>query len=197
MFWDEVYSDTDYVYGKQPNDFLKDNVSKLKGGSVLCLAEGEGRNAVFLAQQGFSVTSVDSSMVGIEKTCALADEFDVAVNAIHADLADFDFGEEEWDSIVSIFCHLPPQLRKNVHKKVIEGLRDGGVFLLEAYTPKQLHYGTGGPPSAELMVELAMLVQEVDGLELRHQQELEREVIEGYKHNGMASVVQLIGIRAK
>ena len=194
MMWDDIYSDTDYVYGKQPNDFLKANVSELKKGRVLCLAEGEGRNAVFLARHGFSVTAVDSSLVGVNKTRALAEENNVDVDAVHSDLADFDIGHEQWDSIVSIFCHLPPALRKSVHESVAEGLCRGGVFLLEAYTPKQLEYGTGGPPSAELMFTLDMVRQELPGLELVHQQELEREVIEGYKHNGLASVVQVIAM---
>ena len=194
--WDEIYSADEYVYGKTPNDFLKDNLLMLKKGKVLCLAEGEGRNAAFLAGRGFSVTAVDSSAVGLEKTKALAEEFDVEVTTIHTDLAEFQINPGEWDSIISIFCHLPPSLRIKVHKNVVSGLSEGGTFLLEGYTPEQLEYGTGGPPSAELMFTLDMLQQELHGLDYIHQQEMVREVIEGSKHCGLASVVQVIGINS-
>jgi SAM-dependent methyltransferase len=195
LMWDEIYSDDEYVYGKTPNDFLEQNVEILKPGKVLCIADGEGRNSVYLAKQGFDVTSVDSSRVGLEKAARLADAEGVSVDFLHCDLADFNFNAAEWDSIVSIFCHLPPQLRRKTHAGVVQGLVKDGIFLLEAYTPEQIHYGTGGPPTTELMVSLEMLGQELDELETIHQQEIARDVVEGSKHNGTASVVQLIARR--
>ena len=195
MMWDDIYSADEYVYGKAPNDFLKENTGVLKPGNVLCIAEGEGRNSVFLAKQGFSVTAVDSSRVGLEKTEALAEENGVTVETIHCDLADFVFTPGIWDNIVSIFCHLPPTLRHKVHQGAVQGLVKGGCLLLEAYTPDQVNYGTGGPPTADLMVTLEMLENELKGLEFLHAKELVREVIEGTKHHGTASVVQFIGKR--
>lgn len=194
--WDEVYAVDEYVYGKNPNDFLKDNIDRLKEGNVLCLAEGEGRNAVYLARQGFDVTAVDSSLVGLGKTRALARENGVEVNVFHSDLAEFRINPGVWDNIISIFCHLPPILRRKVHQSAAQGLREGGVMLLEAYTPKQLDFATGGPPSAEMMYTLETLKQDLQGLEFIHQQELVREVVEGTKHHGTASVVQVIATRS-
>ena len=190
--WDKKYSTDEYVYGKEPNEFLREMSGRLKKGRVLCLAEGEGRNAVWLARQGFSVTAVDASKVGLAKAARLADEFDVTIETVTADLAEYTIEDGAWDSIISIFCHLHPDLRTPLHRAVVAGLRQGGTFLLEAYTPKQLEYQTGGPPSAEYMMELATLEDELDGLEFIHGKELVRDVVEGNKHTGQGSVVQVL-----
>jgi SAM-dependent methyltransferase len=191
--WDERYSSEQFAYGKEPNDFLREVVDRLPVGRTLCLAEGEGRNAVFLATRGHDVTAVDMSLVGLEKANRLAEERDVTIETVHADLADFSIIPEDWDVIVSIFAHLPPALRRQVHQEVVAGLRPGGIFLLEAYTPEQLRYGTGGPPVEEMMMTLRNLEQELDGLEWLHAKELVREVHEGEFHHGDGAVVQLIG----
>ena len=102
-------------------------------------------------------------------------------------------GETHWDGIISIFCPLQPYLRKQVHEKVVRGLKQDGVFLLEAYTPEQLNYGTGGGNSAELMQSKRWLSSELKGLSFQHLLGLERQVIEGIYHTGMAAVVQAIG----
>ena len=130
--WDERYSAEEYAYGTNPNNFLEANVSSIPKGKVLSLAEGEGRNAVFLAKQGYSVTAVDSSLVGLNKARKLAEENGVIVEFIHTDLAEYDLGENKWDGIVSIFCPLPSSIRKQLHKKVEAALKRDGVFLLEA-----------------------------------------------------------------
>jgi SAM-dependent methyltransferase len=194
--WDEVYSVGQYVYGRTPNGFLSERTNQLRRGSVLCLAEGEGRNAVYLAMHGFTVTAVDSSLVGLRKAEKLAKDNGVEIRVVHADLADFEIGMHAWDSIVSIFCHLPPELRQHVHRGVVAGLKEGGTFLLEAYTPKQLEYGTGGPPSAAYMMNLADLKVELRGLSIMHGVEVIRDVIEGTKHTGTASVVQILAEKA-
>lgn len=190
--WDERYDTDEYVYGIHPNDFLKDNVKAIPKGRVLSLAEGEGRNAVFLAKQGYAVTAVDASKVGLAKAKRLAKKNKVEIECIHADLADFDLGEDQWDGIISIFCPLPPAVRKSLYKNVIRGLKPNGVFLLEAYTPEQLHYGTGGGSSVELMQTKQTLINELPGLSFQHLLEVEREVTEGIYHTGLASVVQAI-----
>jgi SAM-dependent methyltransferase len=193
--WDERYSSEEYVYGKEPNEFLVAMKSHIPKGRVLCIGEGEGRNAVYLAQQGYEVTGVDASSVGLAKAQRLAKERDVDVSIVVKDLAHFDFGNNAWDGIVSIFCHLPPDIRAAVHAKAVDSLRPNGVFLLEAYTPKQLQFKTGGPPTAELMLDLETAKKELAGLEFIHAEELERDVHEGQFHNGRAAVVQLIGVK--
>ncbi|MEP6636066.1 MAG: class I SAM-dependent methyltransferase, partial [Acidobacteriota bacterium] len=161
-------------------------------GNVLSLAEGEGRNAIFLAKQGYSVTAVDVSVIGLNKARKLAEKSGVVVEFIHADLADYDFGENKWDGIVSIFCPLPSSLRKQLYKKVEAGLKRNGVFLLEAYTPDQLKHGTGGGNSADVMQTKESLSLELAGLNFRQLVELERDVMEGIYHTGIGAVVQAI-----
>jgi SAM-dependent methyltransferase len=193
--WDERYSSEEYAYGTAPNEFLAAKVGCIPKGKVLSLAEGEGRNAVFLAKQGYAVTAVDGSVVGLNKAGKLAEENDVLVEFIHADLADYDLGENKWDGIVSIFFPLPSSLRKEMYKKVIAGLKRGGIFLLEAYTPDQLRHGTGGGNSVDVMQSEASLRHELAGLKFKHLVELERDVIEGVYHTGTGSVVQAIATK--
>lgn len=193
--WDERYSAEDYAYGTEPNTFLNANFARLPMGRVLSLAEGEGRNAVFLAQQGYEVTGVDGSQVGLAKAKALADSRGVAAHWVHADLADYDLGDNAWDGIVSIFCPLPPAIRQALYRKVLAALKPGGVFLLEAYTPAQIQHGTGGGKSVELMQTAASLRAELPGLEFVHLVELERDVVEGVFHTGLGAVVQAIGVK--
>ncbi|MCW8854365.1 MAG: class I SAM-dependent methyltransferase [Gammaproteobacteria bacterium] len=190
--WDERYSADEYAYGKQPNDFLVESINKIPAGKVLCLADGEGRNSVYLAEQGFEVTSVDSSAPGMQKADQLASERGVEINTVVSDLSNFDIKAESWDAVISIFCHLPPQLRKTVHKKVVSGLKTGGVLILEAYTPEQLMLGTGGPTMVEMTMTLNSLKTELNGLNFIYAIEKNRQVIEGIYHTGNGAVVQLI-----
>lgn len=190
--WDERYTSDEYVYGTEPNEFLRAAVANVRRVGALCLGEGEGRNAVFLAQQGFEVLAVDSSAVGLQKAGRLATDRGVHIETLVADLADYTIEPDAWDLIVSIFCHVPPAIRRRLHAEVVTGLRPGGVFILEAYTPAQLEWGTGGPPTAELMMTRDALVEELDGLEFEEAVERERDVIEGQFHTGRGAVVQIL-----
>jgi len=193
--WDQRYDTTEYVYGTEPNDFLASNVSELTPGRTLCIAEGEGRNAVFLAEHGHEVVAVDASAVGLEKAGRLASERGVKVTTIVADLAFFDIEPDSWDTVVSIFAHLPLEIRRPLHKKIVQGLRTGGKLVLEAYTPEQIKLGTGGPPVVEMTMSLDALQEELDGLVFKHAVELERTVVEGQFHTGMGAVVQVIAVK--
>lgn len=191
--WDERYSGKDYAYGTAPNDFLREMVSALPSGRVLCLADGEGRNGVFLAEQGFAVTSVDQSASGMRKARELAASRGVAIETVVADLSEWEMGEGRWDAIVSIFAHMPPAVRGPLHRRVVRALRPGGVFLLEAYTPDQLNTtGTGGPAQAAMMMTLPGLKSELEGLDVLTGVELRRSVDEGKFHSGEGAVVRFL-----
>ena len=195
--WDERFSEPGFAYGTEPNDFLRENFERMSKGQVLCLAEGEGRNAVFLAENGFDVTAVDGSKVGLEKAVKLASSRGVTIKTIHADLADFEIEPNAWNAIVSLWVHLPPILRSAVHKKVVAGLKPGGTFLLEAYTPKQVEFGTGGPrrEQIERTMTLAALREELKPLRLEIARETTREIYEGKYHNGLSAVVQILAFK--
>ncbi len=190
--WDERYAAEHYIYGTKPNKFLAQNFTEIPKGKVLCLADGEGRNSVFLARQGYNVTAVDASATGIEKARKLAQDNKVNVDYIHADLAHYKLAAEQWEGIVSIFCHIPADIRIPLHQNIITALKPQGILLLEAYTPEQLKHGTGGPPTAELTMTADILKQELKGLEFNLLQELERDIVEGSHHTGLGAVVQAI-----
>jgi SAM-dependent methyltransferase len=190
--WDERYGGDEFFYGTEPNDFLRAEVARLPHGDVLCIGDGEGRNGVWLAEQGYLVTSVDQSAVGLEKAQALAKQRGVKLTTVAADLATFDLGTARWHAVVSIFCHLPSVLRRDVYSRVVRALRPGGVVMIESYTPAQLGRGTGGPPVADMLVDLATLRADFAALEVLHGIERERDVLEGKGHRGLSAVVQFV-----
>lgn len=196
MDWDALFSEPGYTYGTEPNDFLVEVADKIPAGPVLCLAEGQGRNAVFLAQRGHRVVAVDRSRVGLASAQSLAASRGVGLEAIHADLAAYPIEPGAWSGIVAIFAHLPGLVRQQVHRAAAAGLRPGGVFVLEAYTPAQLAFRTGGPSDLELLMTLELLRQDLAGLELLIGRELERDVIEGRLHRGRSAVVQVLALNA-
>jgi len=190
--WDTRYASETFVFGKSPNTFLLEKSHTLPKGSILCLAEGEGRNAVYLAGLGYDVTAVDASPVGIEKAERLARESGVSITTVVADLAEYPIEPESWDGMVSIFCHVSESIRKRLHRKVSAGLKRGGVLILEGYRPEQLALGTGGPPEVSMMMTLELLRKELKGLVFLHGRELERDVVEGTLHTGRGAVVQVV-----
>lgn len=197
-FWDARYGAADgYVFGTEPNDFLRTVAERIPAGPVLCLAEGEGRNAVFLATRGHAVTATDLSATGLAKARALAATRGVPLVTAVADLADYGITPGAWSGIVAIFMHLPPALRRDVLARAAVGLRPGGVFIMEAYTPAQLAFGTGGPKDPALLPTLAQLRAELPGLEFEIGRELEREVHEGGGHTGRSAVVQVLARRVE
>jgi 2-polyprenyl-3-methyl-5-hydroxy-6-metoxy-1,4-benzoquinol methylase len=192
--WNEKYDRDDFLYGTEPNDFLR--VASLvlpEHAKVLSLAEGEGRNACYLAQQGHQVTAVDSSEIGLEKAQLLAEVKQVAITTQLADLNDFDLGEEKWDGIIAIFCHLPVNLRKQVANKIIKALKPGGFYISEVYAKDQLKHTTGGPKDVNLLIDLAEIQQDMPTLNWIHAQQIERPVNEGTGHTGLGWVSQVIG----
>lgn len=190
--WNERYSTEEYVYGTEPNQFLKEHADKIPEGKVLCLGAGEGRNAVYLAQQGYEVTAVDQSIVGLEKARKLAAEKGVNIETAEADLAEYRIDTGAWQGIVSVFLHLSADLRERVFSTCVQGLAENGVFILEAFTPSQLKYDTGGPKDPLMLYTLSDLTADLVGLNFEYAEELERELTEGNYHTGKAAVLQLV-----
>ncbi|SHO56166.1 class I SAM-dependent methyltransferase [Vibrio quintilis] len=196
--WDKIYNTAEYMYGTEPNQFLQESVQYIpkRSGNILCLGDGEGRNSVYLAKLGYNVTAVDLSSVAINKAKKLADEHQVKVTYIHANLDNYEFGENQWDGIVSIFCHLPSQLRARVNHSAFLSLRPGGVYVIEGYTTRQLEYKTGGPSSEDMMISGQILSSELSQMKTIILTETERFIHEGIKHNGLSHVVQGVLIKS-
>jgi 2-polyprenyl-3-methyl-5-hydroxy-6-metoxy-1,4-benzoquinol methylase len=192
-FWNERYSEENYVYGEEPNDFLKEHIQIFpKEAKILCLADGEGRNGVFLASNGFDVSSVDLSEAGKSKALKLAGKKGVAIDYDIADLNDYDMGVAKWDGIISIFSHTPSAVRRRVLSAVKQALKPGGIFLLEGYNAGQLKYGTGGPKDEDMLFSLDELKTAFSDCKILRAENLVRDVNEGAYHWGESSVVQFI-----
>lgn len=189
--WDQRYSEEAYVYGTAPNGFLARNAGLLVG-PVLSVAEGEGRNAVFLATLGLDVLGVDGSAVGLEKARRLAAANGVRIRTETADLADYAPPAASFGAYVSIFAHTSARVRKRLHRVAVAALKPGGIILLEAYGPAQLGRGTGGPSDPDMLMTSRELEHEFAGCEVLLSRDIERDVTEGKFHTGMASVVQFI-----
>ena len=191
-FWNERYSEAQYAYGLEANDFLK--AQQIGSGlKVLCLAEGEGRNGVYLAKLGNEVTCVDYSEAGLEKTRKLAKQNGVEVTCVCADLGQMNLQAASWDLIIGIFAHFPKSVKEHIWPQVYDALKPGGQLIAEVYDEEQLRFRTGGPQQLDLLYsvdELETLLS--TNFQHRHIEKVYREVHEGTYHNGASATIQVL-----
>ncbi|GIN59013.1 methyltransferase [Lederbergia ruris] len=190
--WHERFLGDEYFYGKEPNLFLVQAEQQLPKGKILCIAEGEGRNSVFLASKGYDVTAWDFAPSGIEKTKKLARDRGVVVKTELHDLADVVWGEEEWDAIIHIFGHFPPPIFERTMEGIRKALKPGGFYVSELYTKEQIKYETGGPKEVDNLCNPGILLGNFPDYFIQHFYIGEVERIEGQGHTGVAHVVQSI-----
>ncbi|MGC2456858.1 MAG: class I SAM-dependent methyltransferase [Gallionellaceae bacterium] len=192
--WDERYASEDYLFGIEPNAFLVSKHDLLKPGmSCLAVADGEGRNGVWLAQQGLHVLAVEASAVALEKAKKLAQQRGVAIDFEQADLAHWEWPENQFDAVAAIFIQFaPPALRQQIFEGIRRCLKPGGLLLLQGYTPRQLEFGTGGPPVAENMYTEPMLRAAFAEMRLLHLAEHDDVIHEGTGHHGMSALIDLV-----
>ena len=194
-FWNERYSADEFAYGTLPNEFLKEQLFKLNAGNILFPAEGEGRNAVYAAKQGFTVSAFDMSTAGKSKAEKLAASQNVEIDYQIARLQDFDFGIERFDIISFVYVHMGPDIRTLVHQKALNGLKKGGRIILEAFSKNQLGKDSGGPKNIDWLFSKEILKDDFEGLELEILEETQTQLKEGPFHSGLADVVRLVGIK--
>ena len=192
--WDERYAQDGYLFGTEPNAFLVSQQHLLKPGmSCLAVADGEGRNGVWLAQQGLRVLSVEASAVALEKAKKLAAQRGATLDFELTDLAHWQWGENRFDVVAAIFIQFaPPALREQMFADIKRCLKPGGLLLLQGYTPRQLEYKTGGPPVAENMYTEALLRADFADMEWLHFAEHDKEIREGAGHSGMSALIDLV-----
>jgi len=197
--WDERYGSERYAYGEEPNDFLVQQCAALtqlqQPARVLCLADGEGRNGVYLATLGHDVTAVDLSSVGLAKAQALAARKSVTITTVHADLAHYRPAAEQFDAVAMIYAHTPPDVRQLTFQRVRDTLVPGGVLILEGYTPEQISRATGGPKTPDMMFTLAELQQQFGDFHWHCACEVVRDIHEGEFHTGAGAVVQFVAVK--
>jgi len=192
--WNERFAAPGYLFGTAPNRFLESQRALLKPGTrALAVADGEGRNGVWLAQQGLHVTAVDFSPVALAKSRDLAAKAGVAIETVEADLAAWQWPAAAYDLVVAIFIQFaPPPLRAKFFAGMRAALAPGGLIVLEGYRPEQIAYGTGGPPNAENMYTRALLESAFAGMEIVHLAEYDAEIAEGAGHKGMSALIDLV-----
>lgn len=193
--WDERFSSEEYVYGTEPNEFLREWVTshQVDRKRVLAIAEGEGRNAVWLATLGFEVEMWDASIAGLYKAKRLATSRNVSIQTKQIDLNEADWPNESYDMVICIYGHFPPHVREKVFTGIQQTLRPSGLFLSEVYSTHQLAYGTGGPNDASLLYTEEMFHQLGDDFVplVLHETVVWRE--EGTLHHGESAVIQYVG----
>jgi len=196
-FWDERYNQEEYVYGTEPNEFLKEQLNLLRPGKIIFACEGEGRNAVYAAKLGWHVEAFDLSKVAMSKALKLAEKNNVTINYQIADAAFVEYPENQYDAVALIYAHFPSNIRSSVHKKVIKWLRPNGRVILEAFNPNQLNNSSGGPKDIDMLYTKEMLMDDFKELRIDLLEYKQVFLSEGKFHYGMADVIRFVGTKIK
>lgn len=192
--WNQRYAGDEYHFGTEPNAFLVSQRARLNPGmDCLAVADGEGRNGVWLAEQGLNVLSLDSSSVAVDKARLLAQRRGVALEVVLADLLEWDWPENRFDIVAAIFIQFaPPGLREQLFTDIKRCLKPGGLLLLQGYTPRQLEYRTGGPSQVENLYTEALLLEAFADMDILHLSEHDDIIREGAGHSGMSALIDLV-----
>ena len=192
--WNQRFAADGYLFGTEPNAWLREHAGVWSPGQrVLCVADGEGRNSVWLAARGLQVQAFDIAEVGVAKARRLADAQGVHVDFQVADCDSYDWPQAACDGVAAIFIQFAdPALRERLFGRMVDSLRPGGTLLLQGYTPKQLEYRTGGPPLLSHLYTAPMLREAFAALDIVELREYEAEVHEGTGHHGRSALVGLV-----
>lgn len=194
--WNEVFAAPEHKYGEAANLFLVSQGERFRAGQrVLCLGEGQGRNACWLAGLGLDVTAVDFSVVALQRARELADKRGVRLAYVEADLEHYCIEPEHYDIVTAIFVHLPPEPRRRLHQQVLAGLRPGGWFIGEFFSPRQLAYHSGGPREPELLYAPEDLQADFAGAHIELLGEQVVKLDEGAGHQGQGAVTRIVARR--
>jgi SAM-dependent methyltransferase len=191
-FWNERYRQPEFVYGKQPNEFFKQQIDLITTGSILLPADGEGRNAVYAASQGWDVTAIDYSKEAQQKALQLAKTQDVEIQYHLSDLAAYDYNKSTYDAAAFIYVHLPRSIINEVYQKVIKSLKKGATVIVEVYSINQLGRDSGGPSDERVLYTKDRLRELLTGTDIQMLEEHEIELQEGKFHSGKAMVLRAI-----
>lgn len=192
-FWNSRFDDKNYAYGEEPNSYLQQQLIQLQPGKILLPMEGEGRNAVFCAQQGWKVDAFDFSETGQKKALQLAEKQQVKINYSIDDLQEYNFPENSYNAVALIFAHPPEQYRIQFHQQIAKSLKPGGHLILEAFHVQQLKQNrtSGGPRKEAMLYTEKMLQDDFNLLNIIELQYTTEELTEGNYHQGKAEVIRL------
>lgn len=193
--WNERFAKEEYVYGKKPNHFFKEEIDKLKPGRLLLFGEGEGRNGVYAAKLGWEVDAIDWSEAAKDKAEKLAADNNVKINYTVTDVSEYTPKENYYDAVALIFLHLDPSAREHIHKKAVDSLKSGGVVILESFSKEQLSNSSGGPKNPDLLHSLEEIFSDFVELEIISFSKEKIKLDESNHHNGIADVIRYVGIK--
>ena len=195
--WDQRYASADYHFGTEPSVFLVQNTALLEPGcEALAIADGEGRNSVFLAERGLRVTAMDSSEVGLKKARRLARARNALVDFRLADLRYWEWEPDKFDLVAAIFIQFAdPEFRSEIFDGIERTLKPGGLMMLHGYTTRQIEFGTGGPPVIEQLYSRDMLADRFSDWDILRLAEYDAVLQEGVGHAGHSALVDLIARR--
>lgn len=194
-FWNNRYAETDFAYGVEPNEFLKENLEFLSKGKILFPAEGEGRNAVFVAQNNDEIYAFDMSEEGKKKALELAQIKKVSLKYDICSALEMPYEPNSFDDLVLIFAHFPKTIRKEVHQKLLDLLKPNGKILFEAFEKEQLKYSSGGPKDGEMLFSLEEVKDEFPGVIFELLEKKKIVLNEGKYHQGEGSVIRFLGTK--
>jgi len=195
QFWNERFDKEEFIFGKEPNEYLVEQTQKyLKpGNKVLCIADGEGRNGIWLAKQGMQVIGFDASDIALAKAKQFAKDNQVEVEYSFSDTDGFVWHANTYDAVIGIFIQFAdPEMRERIFQKTYEALKPGGLFILQGYTPKQLEYKTGGPSLIEHLYTEEMIRDLAIDFEILELVSYEKALSEGPRHTGMSALLGLV-----
>jgi len=190
--WEKRYSATNYAYGKEPNHFLKIVIDALPSGIALFPAEGEGRNAVYAAKMGWQVTAVDFSEEARKKALTLAKKNEVSIDFIVKSMEHYTDKIGKYDLICLIFAHFAPEIRTQIHQRLIKYLKKGGLLIMEAFSKEQINYTSGGPKSLEMLYSKEEMIKDFEGYNIYSLREEIINLDEGFYHQGKASIIRML-----
>lgn len=191
-FWENRYQEPEYAYGLEPNAYLRSFIENNPAGRLLLPGEGEGRNAVYAALTGWQVDAFDFSEQAREKALRLAAEQKVQINYLITDFTNLQLNAREYDAVALIFTHMPPQIRRAVHRQLANHLKINGTLLLEAFSKEQIHNNSGGPRNEVMLYTLEELREDFRYLKIDEITQLDVELDEGKYHRGKANVIRLL-----
>lgn len=194
-FWDNRYAEPEYAYGETPNRFFESQLNSLTPGVIILPCEGEGRNGIYAAGQGWKVLAFDQSTAGKEKAMRLSHKKGVHLDYVIQDAALADYGESTADVVALFYAHFPPEIRKQLHRKASAWLKPGGRIILEAFHPNQLQNHSGGPKDIHQLYTPALLQEDFMNLKILQNQDLQIELEEGKYHQGKANVIRFVAIK--
>lgn len=193
--WDERYSQDDFVYGKEPNEYFKSIIDKLEPGKLFMPGDGDGRNSIYAAKNNWNVTSVDFSSVAVEKARQFAEQQNVCLEIINADLSDFNYPHNYFEAVGIVFLHMQSPEKEVIHSSIVKSIKPGGAIILEVFSNNQLQHGSGGPRNKNALYSLEEIGVYYKDFDLIEYAEKIIDLNESQLHQGKASVIRLFGLK--